>query len=420
MRKKGRSILTETLLINFLFLLFPVVLYLIIFENKLTVRINYIFILLLTSFSMILCMTYPINLEIGSIFDLRYIPFVIASLFGGYIIAFPLYVVINIYRFFLGGEGVLFSFYFSTVIFMIIPYLSHKFNQMESRKRIFIAVVSSFFTMVLYLCTLIPYYPVSEKEYWIIAVNVLTIHTVGTAFIMVLIEKIISNIKTRERLFRSDRLNIMSELSASVSHEIRNPLTVTSGFLQLLSQSKNLDEKEKGYIELSLKELTRAERIVSDFLSLAKPQAENMVNSNFKDETEYVNNIMYAYSNLHQVSLEFHFNNTLYKKIDQNQIQQCLINLYKNGIESMKETGGTLYIDVSEEKNNIIIEIKDSGVGMTKEEVERMGDPYYSTKEEGTGLGMLLVYSTIDKLEGEIHVHSEKGIGTTFRISIEA
>lgn len=375
-------------------------------------------IILLTSFSMILCMTFPINLEIGSIFDLRYIPFITASLFGGYIVALPLYVVINIYRFILGGEGVLFSFYFSTIVFMVIPLWSNRFNQMKSRKRIFIAGVSSFFTMVFYLLTLVPYYPISEKEYWIIAVNVLIIHVVGTVIIMVLIEKIITNIKTRKRILRSDKLNVMSELSASVSHEIRNPLTVTGGFLQLLNKSKNLDEKEKGYIELSLSELKRAENIVSDFLSLAKPQAKNMVYSNLKDETDYVNNIMVAYSNLHQVSLEFSFNNSLQKKFDQNQIQQCLINLYKNGIEAMKETSGTLSVDISEENNTIMIEIKDSGVGMTREEVQRMGNPYYSTKEEGTGLGMLMVYSTIDKLGGKIDVDSKKGIGTTFRISL--
>ncbi|PYZ92674.1 two-component sensor histidine kinase [Salipaludibacillus keqinensis] len=410
--------MTETLLINFLFLLFPVVTYLIFFENKFVFTKHKTYVVLLSAISMVLCMTFPIQLDIGSIFDLRYVPFTVASLFGGYIVALPLYVVLNIYRFFLGGEGVLFSFYFSTVIFLLVPLLSKTFIQQKSRKRIVIAGIVSFITMVLYLATIAPFYPPTEREFWLIAGNVLTIHVVSSVIIMIVIEKIIDNVTTRERLFLSERLHVMSELSASVSHEIRNPLTVTNGFLQLLNRSTNIDEKEKGYIDLSLQELNRAERIVSDFLSLAKPQAENMVSSDLKTEVEYVNNIMVAYSNLHQVSLDFHFSNTLTKKFDQNQIQQCLINLYKNGIEAMKEHGGTLTVGISDDGKHIVITIKDTGVGMSKEEVLRMGNPYYSTKEAGTGLGMLMVFSTIDKMGGKIDVDSEKGVGTTFRITL--
>jgi two-component system sporulation sensor kinase B len=85
----------------------------------------------------------------------------------------------------------------------------------------------------------------------------------------------------------------------------------------------------------------------------------------------------------------------------------------------MKEKGGgTLYIDISEKKQNIIISIRDSGIGMTKEEITRLGKPYYSTKAEGTGLGMLMIYSTIDKVKGNVEVDSEKGKGTTFLITI--
>ncbi|HZG72898.1 MAG TPA: ATP-binding protein, partial [Chondromyces sp.] len=134
--------------------------------------------------------------------------------------------------------------------------------------------------------------------------------------------------------------------------------------------------------------------------------------------TEYVKNIMVPYANMHKVNIEFHFNNTLKTRYDKNQIQQCLINLYKNGIEAMKDTGGTLSITISEIKNEIMIKVSDTGVGMTKEEVSRLGRPFYSTKTEGTGLGMLMVYSTINKVKGKIHVESEKGKGTTFLITI--
>lgn len=105
-------------------------------------------------------------------------------------------------------------------------------------------------------------------------------------------------------------------------------------------------------------------------------------------------------------------------KYDKNQIQQCLINLLKNAVEAMKENGGILSIVVSEQKNKVMIKIEDNGIGMNKEEVLQLGNPYYSTKKEGTGLGMLMVYSTISKVNGTIQVDSEKGKGTTFTILI--
>lgn len=107
-----------------------------------------------------------------------------------------------------------------------------------------------------------------------------------------------------------------------------------------------------------------------------------MVYASFKDEITYVENIMKPYAKMNQVDIQVHFTNSLKKKYDENQMQQCFINLFKNGIEAMKDTGGTLSIDVVEHKNNIIIKIKDRGVGMSCEEIAQLGKPYYSTKKK--------------------------------------
>ncbi|MED4402373.1 ATP-binding protein [Metabacillus fastidiosus] len=409
----------ETLLLNFLFLIFPIIVFLIFFEHR---QRNYhkIIFIFLAIVTMILCMTFPIELNIGFIFDLRYIPFVIVALFLGYRKAFPLYIVLNIYRFYLGGDGVLQSFIFSTIIFMLIPLMSRKFIQLSSRNRVLFAALASFLTMGFYLLTLTFFFDKLNREFWILTCHALTTYTGMTIILMILIEKIGINIKKSERFLHSERLNVVSELAASVSHEIRNPLTVTSGFLQILNKSTTVNPEEKRYIEIALQELKRAEQIVSDYLSLAKPQSENMVYSNFETEMEYTKNLIIPYATMHQVDVQYYFNNSLNTKYDKNQIQQCLINLYKNAIEAMKGKGGTLSLDVSEKKKTIVIKIKDTGVGMTKEEISRLGKPYYSTKEEGTGLGMLVVYSAIDKIKGKIEVKSEKGKGTTFVITIPA
>lgn len=406
----------ESLLLNFLFLLLPVLTYLIFFEN----RVQYIsspITLILAALSMILCMTFPIHLESGFIFDLRYIPFVILSLFGGHKLTLIVYLALNIYRFIIGGDGTAESFLFSTAVFLIVPLFNRKFHQLESRKRIYLAASISLTIMLIYLSILSRQVPLN-REYWLLAINAVLTYMIMTAILMYLIEQIISNMKAREAFLHSERLHLISELSASVAHEIRNPLTVTNGFLQLLNESKEIPQKEKGFIEYSLLELQRAEQIVSDFLAFSRPQSENMVHSDFKEEVEYTKNILQPYAHMHQVTIQLSFQNTLQTKYDKNQMQQCLINLCKNGIEAMKDTGGILTIDVSERKNQILIMIKDTGIGMTDEEISRLGKPYYSTKNHGTGLGMLMVYSTIHKVKGNIKVESEKGKGTTFTITI--
>ena len=286
------------------------------------------------------------------------------------------------------------------------------------KKQIFISAIVSLFTMVLYLSSVTLIIPVLDKGFWLLAFYALTTYTAVMVINMVLIEKIIDNVKNRECRMHSERLNVISDLSASVSHEIRNPLTVTKGFLQLLKDSQNITGDEKRYVEISLSELKRAEQIVTDFLAFSKPQSENMVFSNLKEEIDYVTNVMIPYANMHQVDVEVNFNNTLKIKYDKNQAKQCLINLFKNAIEAMKEMGGVLSIDISEQENQIVVKITDTGIGMTKEEVLRLGRPYYSTKKEGTGLGMLMVYSTVDKVNGKIEIESEKGKGTTFLITI--
>lgn len=411
---------TEILLLNFLFLLFPVSMYLIFFEASISSFKNNIWLFAFAAFSMVLCMSFPIQLEHGFIYDLRYIPFVLASLFGGYIVAFPLYVVLNVYRFIIGGEFAIDSFAFSTIIFIIIPAFSSWFLAKTPKIRITAATMASFLVMVFYLITLLRFFDLNDPEYWHIALNVLVIHAAGTLFIVMLVEKIILNIETREQMMQSERLALVSELSASVAHEIRNPLTVTSGFLQLLQQSGALRKTEQRYVDLSLLEVKRAEEIVTDFLSLAKPQAQNMVFSDMKEEVEYVRNIMMPFAKMHHVQLELKFHNTLQKKFDETQLKQCLINICKNGIESMKQSKGTLTIEVVEAKKNIIICITDEGEGMSKEEIDDMGKPYYSTKKEGTGLGMLMVFSTVDKLNGKLDIDSTPSEGTRFRIIIPA
>ena len=105
---------------------------------------------------------------------------------------------------------------------------------------------------------------------------------------------------------------------------------------------------------------------------------------------------------------------------ERKKFQQCLINIMKNGIESMNSKGGKLQIHLSGFQDTVNITISDQGVGMSQEQINRLGQPYFTTKEKGTGLGMMVSYSIVKGMNGTIHVSSELGKGTCFRLTLPA
>ncbi|WP_244951043.1 sensor histidine kinase [Rummeliibacillus suwonensis] len=405
----------QILLLNFLFLLIPFLGYFIFFDVSSYRHFNLIFSIFAT-ISVICCMLFPIQLQSGFIFDLRYIPFIIIALYWGFKSALIPYLAINIYQLWIGGENIIESFLFSTVILIVMSLCNHKFLSLDIKYRILFSGTASFLSMVFYLFTLSFWAPFNH-EFWILSIYVIGTYLLVMLILVSMIERLIANIREQKLIMQSDRFQIISELSASVAHEIRNPLTATHGFLQLLSQSKSISLQEKNYVDYSLQELKRAEKIVGDFLTFSRPQYENMKDSDLKEETEYAKNILMPYAHMYNVDIQIHFHNSLHKYFDRSQMQQCFINIYKNGIEAMKERGGTLEIEVFGQKQNILIKIKDSGIGMTDEQISALGKPYYSTKKQGTGLGMVMVYNAIHKAGGTIEVESKIGKGTTFMIT---
>ena len=105
---------------------------------------------------------------------------------------------------------------------------------------------------------------------------------------------------------------------------------------------------------------------------------------------------------------------------ERKKFQQCLINVMKNGIESMKSKGGKLQIHLSGFQDTVKIDISDQGVGMSQEQIKRLGQPYFSNKETGTGLGLMVSYSIVKGMNGTIEVSSEVGKGTCFRLNLPA
>ncbi|HYK72913.1 MAG TPA: ATP-binding protein [Pseudoneobacillus sp.] len=230
-------------------------------------------------------------------------------------------------------------------------------------------------------------------------------------------EQIIERTKLQRELQHAEKMNAIGQLAASVAHEIRNPMTVVKGFLQLFLGKKHMSEEEHSYLRLMIDEMNRAEIIINDYLSLAKPdinQEAEKINAN--DLALKAMDLMNSYAMLSKnIELATHFEKQVSIKGNTSELKQVLINILKNGIEAMKD-GGKLSLTVSEFNGYGVFEIRDTGIGMNLDELSRLGTAFYSLKEKGTGIGLMVCYQIIDRMKGRIEVDSEKGIGTTFKI----
>ncbi|WP_171685916.1 sensor histidine kinase [Paenibacillus planticolens] len=217
----------------------------------------------------------------------------------------------------------------------------------------------------------------------------------------------------RERLVALEKDRMVGQLAATISHEIRNPLTSIRGFLQLLDQKELSMYDQKRYIELALSGVDQANTIINDYLNYAKPSTGLQEQLDIKKELEATLRFISPYASDHQVVIEITHDNEipLYILGESKKLRQCLMNLVKNAIESMPN-GGLISMRTCKLPGAVQILITDTGVGMTKEQIDSLGMPFFTTKEQGTGLGLVVVMSIIKMMNGTISFSSSLNQGT--------
>jgi signal transduction histidine kinase len=210
-------------------------------------------------------------------------------------------------------------------------------------------------------------------------------------------------------LQRSEKMEIISELAASVAHEVRNPLQVTRGFLQLLSEKSSGDEGR--YLFMALSELDRAANIITDFLTFAKPEFEQISILNVREEFRHIESIMLPLCHLNGGKMILEAEDGLWVKGNSSKFKQAFINIIKNSIESLDDEG-SIQMSAYAKGDKVSIHIKDDGEGMDQGVLSRLGEPYFSNKTKGTGLGLMVTFRIIEAMQGEIRFMSKKGAGT--------
>jgi PAS domain S-box-containing protein len=223
-------------------------------------------------------------------------------------------------------------------------------------------------------------------------------------------------IKTEELLRRTEKLSVVGELAAGFAHEIRNPLTTVKGFLQLIGLEAK--EKNQEYITIMLNEIDRLEMITNEFMVVAKPQVTKYEMEDLQIMTESVIKFLQPQALLNNIEMKTVIHEPLAEVYcDKHQLRQVLINIYKNAMEAMP-SGGVITTELAIYKNDISIAITDEGVGIPDELIPKLGEPFYSLKEKGTGLGLMVSKKIIESHEGELLINSKPNIGTTMTIVI--
>ncbi|MBN3556569.1 PAS domain S-box protein [Fictibacillus nanhaiensis] len=223
----------------------------------------------------------------------------------------------------------------------------------------------------------------------------------------------ITDLKEKEELLRkSDKLTVVGELAAGIAHEIRNPLTSIKGFVQLMKA-----DMEDLHSEIILSEMDRIESIITEFLVLAKPHQETFFQQrNVNDFIKQTITLLDSEANLKNVQFETHLMDVPQILCEGNQIKQVIINVIKNAIESMNN-GGTIFVETgAHDEGYVFIKVTDQGVGISEERLARLGEPFYSNKEKGIGLGLMVSLKIIENHHGNITFESMLDIGTTVTI----
>lgn len=235
---------------------------------------------------------------------------------------------------------------------------------------------------------------------------------------LMMVRDITEKKEMEEQLRKSDTLNAVGQLAAGIAHEIRNPMTALKGFIQLLQGSIGNDyEQYNTYFHVIMSELKRIESIVTEFLVLAKPQAIHYERGDVAKIMQETVDLLSVQATMHNIQIEATYEQVPPIYCEPRQLKQVFINILKNAIEVMPN-GGTITVSVEHVGDDIRIAIRDEGSGIPKDKIKKLGAPFYTTKERGTGLGLMVSYKIIEEHHGRIDVESEVGVGTTFYITL--
>ncbi len=222
--------------------------------------------------------------------------------------------------------------------------------------------------------------------------------------------------KLQSEMRRLDQMHTLGEIAAGIAHEIRNPMTTVKGFLQLLIKDEDFSGK-KEYLEIMIEELTRANGIIGEFLNLAKNKIVDLEVCQINQIIRYLAPLLQADAFLSDRTIILKLGDVPDLLLDVKEIRQLIINLVRNALEATPR-GGIVEIITQQENDFVLLSIRDQGNGIPDDMIEKLGTPFFSTKDNGIGLGLAICYGIIERHKAELDIDSSS-FGTTFTVKFK-
>lgn len=220
--------------------------------------------------------------------------------------------------------------------------------------------------------------------------------------------------EAEEMLIRSEKMSIAGQLAAGVAHEIRNPLTSLKGFVQLLQAG--IDRKDE-YYNIMIDEIEKIDAISSELLFIAKPMTDDRKDESVSEMVCDVITLLNTQAKVYNIELILQIETEQTIFCDRTQLKQVLINLLKNAIEEMPN-GGIITIRVTTDSRYCCISVVDQGPGIPENLLHKLKEPFFTTKKDGTGLGLMISNKIIENHNGRLDIIQNPDKGSTFSISL--
>ena len=231
--------------------------------------------------------------------------------------------------------------------------------------------------------------------------------------IMVMHRDITERTNREKHQNQRDRLAVIGEMSTYLAHEIRNPLFAIGGFANSLFKSVTLNEKDREKVQIIVEETKRLDRLLTNMLNFVRSSHTSRKELDILAVVQNAAELMSIGYGQRGYKIEVCSVSSLPNVLgDEDALKQCIVNLIKNAVEAMPD-GGVITIKLDLKSGDVVLQVIDTGVGMTEHEQDRVFNPFYSTKEGGSGLGLAMIKKIVEEMGGRVKLASKPGVGTT-------
>ena len=412
----------ENILLSIIFILFPLFSYLFyVIYNKIedSRKKEFIFVLAITS-TVILIMRYGYTHLLGDIsylISLINIPIIIAYLYGYRRTGLIFSIIIVSYYVTVFESNV----YFRIIEYVLYYVLGNELNKRKLTDNQFINIFVIIKTITCYLELMYSPGTIPEEDLFITIASLLVgavVFYAVTFLVKIILYQTEGIMEMKITIKDFDKSKKLYESLSSITHEIKNPIAVAKGFLEMYNP-ENKEHAEK-YLPIIKSEIDRAVALMDDYLSASKIK----VNLDIMDLGLVIEDVIALVDNLidkNKITIHNKVkDDDLFIEGDYNRLKQVFLNIVKNAIESIPEKRkGSITIECKETSKNYKVFITDDGIGMTKEQLAKIGEPFYTSKKKGTGLGVMFSREIISKHGGTIEYISKRNVGTTVIITLK-